>query len=58
MFVSAATEEEGMMRRRHILPGERGEMPFDRHFARVHRQAPDRAIKPRFFGDVDEQVID
>ena len=57
MFICATAEEERMMRRRHILPGECREMPLDRHFAGMVGQARNRTGQPRFSGDVDEQVV-
>ena len=42
---------------RHVAPCKRREMPFNRHFAGVHRQACNRSIQTRLFRDVRKQVI-
>ena len=56
--VGAGAEEEGPVARRAILPRQRCHMAFDRELARLIRQAGDRAVEPRFGGNVDEQVVD
>ena len=56
--IGTRAEKERPVARGAILPRERRHMAFDRKFASVHRQARDRAIEPRFGGNVGEQIVD
>ena len=46
-----------MVARRHVLARKVGEVAFDGHFACMVRQARNWTGKPRFGGDINEQIV-
>ena len=55
--IGPRAEEERHFARHEVLGRQGFHVAFDRHFARMHRKAVDRAIEPGDFGHVHEQII-